>query len=166
MTQDQYSGHLAPGLQYKFRASLRTRSCLKLTHTCGSLLLAAESTLNCYASLTPGLFPPHTSISVFWPSSNHFYNQTALNVGVCVWILSEDKSPSKETSIKTNSYLLPYLYSRGRDAQQNGLPEWICLVIINLGISRSGRAHCSAWKPVTWSSAPRTTSSIPLLTHE
>lgn len=50
--------------------------------------------------------------------------------GVCEsWVRTH---PSKETSIQTNSRLVSYLSSRGRNAQRNSLPKQICLVI-NLG---------------------------------
>lgn len=78
--------------------------------------------------------------------------------------MSEDKSSSKVTSVKTNSHLFPYLCPRGRDTQQNGLPEWICLA--NLGVSRTGRPYSSALTRASWSPAPTTTSLIPLLTDE
>ena len=78
----------------------------------------------------------------------------------------EDKSSSKMTSIKTNSHLFPYLRSRGRDTQQNGLPEWICLVVINLGVSKTERPYSSALAEASWSPPPTTTSLIPLLTDE
>lgn len=73
--------------------------------------------------------------------------------GMCeLWVRT---NPSKEISIKTNSCLFPHFYSRDRDAQQNGLPEWICLVI-NLGVFRSRRAVSHyIRKQATWSSVQR-----------
>lgn len=95
------------------------------THTSSSLLLAAESTLNRYASLTPGFSPPHLHLCLGLSSTTFVIGHYMKSV--CeLWVR---KSPSEETSMKTHSHLVSYLYSRGRNPQQNSLPEWICLVI-------------------------------------